>query len=74
MRHFLLLGNDSNAFAAVKSLVGDLSLEREALDLGQIHVIHLGQLSDLLQCIFKCDFGVLCHVTYISYEHGLVFR
>lgn len=74
MRDLLLFGNDANALAAVKSLVGDLSLEGEALDLGQIQVLHLGQLADLLQGIFKCDFGVLSHVTDISYELGLVFR
>lgn len=74
MRDFLLRCDDANALAAVKSLVGDLSLEGEAVDLGQIHVLHLGQLGDLLQGIFKCDFGILCHVTDISYEHSLVFR
>jgi hypothetical protein len=37
----LLLSDDPHLFRAIKSIISDLSLEREVLDLKQIYIIHL---------------------------------
>ena len=36
----LLLGDDPDALAAIEGLIGDLRLEGEALDLGEVDVLH----------------------------------
>lgn len=62
----LLLGDDSNALAAIKSLVTDLHLEWQLLNLRKVEVLHLHEVGDLLHCVLKGDLGVVGYISDFS--------
>ena len=47
LRDGLLLSDNSNTPGSIKSIVCDLGLERETLNLGQIEILHLKELGYL---------------------------
>ena len=70
----LLLCDDPDALAAIKGLIGDLRLEGEALDLGEIDILHLEELGYLFQGILNGDLSLLSHVSEVLHQEGHILR
>lgn len=58
--------DDSNASISIKACVLNLGLEGEALDLCKVNILHLEKIRDLLESVFKRDFGVFGDVSELS--------
>lgn len=68
----LLLSNDSNTFAAIKSLKSNLDLERQLFDLGEIEVFHLDKFRNLFHCVLKGDLGIIGNVSYLFGQECMI--
>ena len=69
-----MLSNNSDTPGSIKRIVSDLGLEREALNLGQIKILHLKELGDLFQCVFDSNFSIFSNVTKILNQKTHVLR
>lgn len=68
----LLLSDDSDAFASIESLVGNLHLERQLFHLGEIEVLHLHELGNLFHRVLKGNFSIRRHVSDLSGHQSLL--
>ena len=70
----LLLCDSSDAPGSIKSIVCNLSLERETLDLCKIKILHFKKLGDLFESVFNRYLCLFCNITKVFDQKRHILR